>query len=270
MGRGAADLDASPPMVTVAAAYSKRRRNDEQPIRQDLAELVRPWLAVKTKGSPVLHLLHGHTAELIRHDLQAAGIPYADDAGRVADFHALRHTFITRVVSSGASVKAAQELARHSTPSLTIGRYAHVRLHDLSAALDALPDTDKTENDREELRATGTADEAAHNHPLRYPQRVHEAAQTSAVGRNEQGAKMPGEASSDPPNNMLKMRKLRNEAPRHATPCVNAGGGTRTHTRGEPERILNPSRLPIPPHRPIEHGHSCDARACRQTRPTMA
>ena len=28
-----------------------------------------------------------------------------------------------------------------------------------------------------------------------------------------------------------------------------AGGGTRTHTGGEPQRILNPSRLPIPPHR---------------------
>ena len=34
----------------------------------------------------------------------------------------------------------AQELARHSTPTLTIGRYAHARLHDLTAALDSLPD----------------------------------------------------------------------------------------------------------------------------------
>ena len=62
-----------------------------------------------------------------------------DASGRVADFHALRHTFITRLVQSGASVKVAQELARHSTPVLTLGRYSHIGLHDTSAALDALP-----------------------------------------------------------------------------------------------------------------------------------
>ena len=34
-----------------------------------------------------------------------------------------------------------------------------------------------------------------------------------------------------------------------ARPC-NAGGGTRTHTGFNSQRILNPSRLPISPHRP--------------------
>ena len=46
------------------------------------------------------------------------------------DFHALRHTYITNVVNSPASVKVMQELARHSDPKLTIGRYAHTRLSD--------------------------------------------------------------------------------------------------------------------------------------------
>jgi len=32
--------------------------------------------------------------------------PDRDAAGRVADFHALRHTYISRLVRSGASVKA--------------------------------------------------------------------------------------------------------------------------------------------------------------------
>ena len=56
------------------------------------------------------------------------------------DFHATRHTYISGIVAGKASVKDAMELARHSTPTLTIGRYAHARLHDLTAALDALPD----------------------------------------------------------------------------------------------------------------------------------
>jgi len=59
----------------------------------------------------------------------------ADGEGRVFDFHALRHLFISRVVGSGASVKVCQELARHSSPVLTLGRYAHVRLADLRKAL---------------------------------------------------------------------------------------------------------------------------------------
>ena len=73
---------------------------------------------------------------MMRADLKAAGIPYVDERGRYADFHSLRHTYVSRVVESGATVKVAQELARHSSPSLTIGRYSHVRLHDMGQALD--------------------------------------------------------------------------------------------------------------------------------------
>src|SRR5262249_4149745 len=64
-----------------------------------------------------------------------------DDAGRVVDFHGLRHSYVSGLVSGGVSVKVAQELARHSTPNLTIGRYSHVRLHDLTGALEGLPPT---------------------------------------------------------------------------------------------------------------------------------
>ncbi|MCK4871140.1 MAG: tyrosine-type recombinase/integrase [Phycisphaerales bacterium] len=131
------ELDGEPPAVTVEAAYSKRRRRDVQPIRRDLAETMRPWLN-GARDEPVFPM-PDKLAVMMRADLDAAGIPYHDDSGRVADFHSLRHSYITRLIQSGASVKAAQTLARHSTPALTIGRYAHVQLHDLSAALDGLP-----------------------------------------------------------------------------------------------------------------------------------
>jgi hypothetical protein len=56
----------------------------------------------------------------------------------VVDFHAPRHTYISRLVASGANIKVAQELARHSTPTptLTPGRCAHVERVDHSRALD--------------------------------------------------------------------------------------------------------------------------------------
>jgi hypothetical protein len=91
---------------------------------------------------------------------------FKDSDGRVADFHATRHTFISAIVAGGASVKTTQELARHSTPTLTIGRYSHARRHDLAGALEALPDLRPQQPEPTTLRATGTeyvtADSAQH------------------------------------------------------------------------------------------------------------
>ncbi len=172
------DLENDPPTVTVAAAYSKRRRQDVQPIPEHLAEILRPWLTDKAAGVRMFRSLPGHTARMLRADLRKARaawidaakdnpeeqarrkrsdfLQYQDAAGRVIDFHATRHTYISGIVSGGASVKTAQELAQHSTPVLTIGRYSHVRLHDLTGALEALPDFRPKEDSPEALRATGT------------------------------------------------------------------------------------------------------------------
>ena len=147
------------PTVTVQASYSKHRRQDVQPIREDLADLLRPWLNKKECGQRVFAIIDV-AAKMMRKDLDAAReawlkeartdkdraerekthfLSYRDGANRVADFHALRHTYISRLVASGANIKVAQELARHSTPSLTLGRYAHVQLLDQTRALAALP-----------------------------------------------------------------------------------------------------------------------------------
>ncbi len=135
------DLVDSAPAVVVAAAYSKRRREDRQPLPPDLARDLAPYLAGKAAGLPVFAVPH-KTAAMLRVDLNAAGIPYRDAARRVADFHSLRASFISLIVRGGASVKTAQSLARHSTPVLTIGRYAKVAVDDQTAAVAALPRLD--------------------------------------------------------------------------------------------------------------------------------
>ena len=76
---------------------------------------------------------------MLKQDLEAAGIPYRDEAGKVADFHSLRHTFISNLSKSGVSPKVAQSLARHSTIGLTMDTYTHLSLYDERAALDKLP-----------------------------------------------------------------------------------------------------------------------------------
>jgi len=130
-------LDASPPTVAVEAAYSKRRRRDVQPIPVALAEGLRPWLAEKQPGRSVFNVPQ-KTAKMMRRDLAAADIAYSTAEG-VADFHSLRHTYVSRLVRSGINVKLVQELARHSTPVLTLGRYTHVDMNDKAIALATVP-----------------------------------------------------------------------------------------------------------------------------------
>ena len=135
------DLDSDPPTIAVEAAYSKRRRRDVQPIRRDLADALRLWLLWKTPGRPVIETskwLWERTHLMIQADLAEANIDYQDADGRYADFHALRHTYITNIGRLPVSMKTHQELARHSEPALTM-RYTHPDIEDKVRALEALP-----------------------------------------------------------------------------------------------------------------------------------
>ena len=87
---------------------------------------------------------------------------YVNAAGEVFDFHAFRHTFVSAVVNSGASVKVAQDLARHSTPALTIGRYSHARLGDLTKALELLPKSDSKNDSKNDSTFDSTQDAKEH------------------------------------------------------------------------------------------------------------
>src|SRR5438046_8454826 len=78
---------------------------------------------------------------MIRGDLADAGIPYTvpgPDGDLFADFHALRHSYLTLLGRGGVDLRTAQELAGHSTPMLT-ARYSHRRLYDLAGAVNKLP-----------------------------------------------------------------------------------------------------------------------------------
>ena len=75
----------------------------------------------------------------------------------VCDFHSLRRVYISNLVASGASVKVCQVLARHSTPSLTIGVYAKESVHDIRGAVEVLPDPGAVRPAPKAEAATGTA-----------------------------------------------------------------------------------------------------------------
>jgi len=130
--------------VMVEAAYSKHKRRDVLPLRADVAKAVGGW----TQGRSGL-LWPGtwvdRAAEMIRADLEAAGIEYKVK-GAVFDFHALRHQFISSLAKAGVHPKVAQQLARHSTITLTMDRYSHLDTPQLVDGLDRLPASPFTED----------------------------------------------------------------------------------------------------------------------------
>jgi len=103
----------------------------------------------------VAHMVRADLADARARWIEAAGTPealwarqkskilcYRDESGRVADFHAFRHTFISNLVAAGVHPKTAQMLARHSTITLTMDRYTHVATAALSSAVNLLPNLD--------------------------------------------------------------------------------------------------------------------------------
>lgn len=76
---------------------------------------------------------------MIKADLNTAGVPYKDANDRYADFHALRHTFISNLARAGVHPRNAQVLARHSTIDLTMNVYTHIAMEDLVSDIEAMP-----------------------------------------------------------------------------------------------------------------------------------
>jgi integrase len=148
-------LNSNPPTVTASACYTKNGKEAVQPVSASLAEQLRPWLARLAPGKPVFGRMTTRTADMLRADLEAAGVPYETASG-VVDFHSLRGCYITYLIASGASVKTCQTLARHSTAALTIGIYAKASLHDISGAVERLPDLTADHAPRDAMAATGT------------------------------------------------------------------------------------------------------------------
>jgi len=136
--------------VSVDAAYSKRRRNDVLPLRSDTAAELKSYLSNKLPSCRAFNVPI-RTADMLRSDLAAAGIPY-EISGQVFDFHALRHEAGTLLASAGVHPKVAQSVLRHSDINLTLSLYSHTLCGQESQAVESLPDfsVGKNENRQEQ------------------------------------------------------------------------------------------------------------------------
>jgi integrase len=132
------DLSSDPPTLTVQATVSKHRKKDVLPLHPELVVMLRQW----TKGMasdallfPGLHLKK--TWLMVKKDLERVSIPY-ETADGIADFHAAgRHSHVTELLRSGASLPEARELARHADVRTTM-KYTHIGMEDRARALSNL------------------------------------------------------------------------------------------------------------------------------------
>lgn len=161
-------LHTEPATVTVAAAYSKRRREDTIPLHPEVVGQLRDWFAARGEIDPDAPLFDlttsagcwRKTSKLMRDDLAAARkawiaeaqteaeeaereqsdfLAYRSERGDFADFHSNRHTFITNLGRAGVPLTTAQKLARHHDPKLTASIYTHLGVVEQAAAIDCLP-----------------------------------------------------------------------------------------------------------------------------------
>ena len=139
--------------------FAKLPQATARMLRDDLDEARRRWL---DEAETDAQRAEREQSDFLRH---------TDAAGRVADFHGLRHAYISAIVAGGASIRTAQELARHSTPVLTIGRYSHARLHDIQGALEALPDLQSHESVKENQATAATGTDGPVSNGSRYGSR---------------------------------------------------------------------------------------------------
>jgi len=150
------DLNASPATVTLEGGYTKNGKTATLPLKPETAALVGERLTgmePEAKLFPTRWKSHG--AAMLRHDLEAASIPYRNARGEVVDFHSLRHSFVTNLAWAGIHPKVAQSLARHSSITLTMDRYTRpAALETQAEALAKLPSLGGAEAEAP-LRATG-------------------------------------------------------------------------------------------------------------------
>jgi len=156
-------LDEKRPTITVEAIYSKRRKKDIVELRPETARDLLGFLARKAPAASAFNLPKRpeYVVKMLRVDLAAARqawvaegltpnerkkreeslvLAYRDDAGRVADFHALRHTAGSLLLDAGVNLKAVQVFMRHSTITLTADLYGHAYLETMTDAVTRFPD----------------------------------------------------------------------------------------------------------------------------------
>jgi integrase len=145
-------LDTDNNVLILEPAWTKNRKLAFQPLPKRLVKELESYSAsgivqalyrrfYRNFVCPQDALLYvpSHPARELDKDLKTAKIPKHTKEGKVA-FHALRTSFVTLTYEAGANHKEAQQLARHSTPTLTANTYGRARNERLAEVAEKVAD----------------------------------------------------------------------------------------------------------------------------------
>ena len=151
---GDVHIDEDKPYIHARAATTKNKQDAKLWIRPELLTTLREMRPDGVTGDqrvfgPVMDVEGGHKLRRYKRDLKAAGIPYKDEQGRDADFHALsRVTPNTHMGQLGVGERIRQEFMRHSDLKLTSAVYTDVEQLPTMGAIMALPSYTADDGDK--------------------------------------------------------------------------------------------------------------------------
>lgn len=125
------------PFLMVRVSTTKNHKSARIELHSDVVTALRALIPMDAPGNRAVFRRLPTVAEL-KMDEVTAGIPFLDDLGRRADFHAFRHTFTTLLAPAGVPPQIAKELTRHSDLRMN-GHYTDATKLPLANVIRALP-----------------------------------------------------------------------------------------------------------------------------------
>ena len=135
-------LDAEVPFVVVRDTVAKNKKQESVQLVPEIAEALRAHRPVDWKATDLVFPNGVPRARRLQKDSEANGIPYRDELGRYADFHALRYTWATFLQRNGVAQRFAMKLMRHSDIKLTSKVYTDELQLPIYDAIKNLPRLD--------------------------------------------------------------------------------------------------------------------------------
>lgn len=126
-------LDEQPAVVSLKTRDTKNKTKGEVPIPRDLTTALKKYVADLEPEDKVFPFpgTVGSIVDMLRRDLDGAGIPWKHPGGEIVDFHTLRSTANTWwLEEDGLTPKRVQILARLKTLALVATYSRNMRLED--------------------------------------------------------------------------------------------------------------------------------------------
>jgi len=124
--------------IRLEAAWTKNRQSGFQVAPRWLMDELMEAGKGMPPDAPMFFIQKAHASRMLQDDLERAEIAvFKPGEGKVV-FHSLRMTYLSLLDWNGASAKECQELARHSTPIVTMNSYVRTREDRVRSVVEAI------------------------------------------------------------------------------------------------------------------------------------